>query len=172
MHDLRERAKNIMDDLITVLEIIGKVSKHPERDFAKIFQNEDRYVGMVNACHEAYRKSYESKVRLADENNWTFLIRASWEAGLSKYSEKDMFDAGKREALVDTLKRLGKRDGKDYLKRGGQDAFMQKDREKSLWLATCPNCRLEQLPNTSIDPCPKCGFKGPVFPNHEYFPRA
>lgn len=170
MHDLRERAKKAMDDLTAVLEIIWKVSKkHPERDFAKIFEDEERYVGMVNACHEAYRKSYESKARLIDQQNALFLRNAAWSAGLAP-KEKDLFNAGKRAALVEELKRLGERDGIDYLKKPAQEAYHQKHRKEDLWLVTCPDCQFKQLPNIRIDPCPKCGFKGPVFPDYYYDP--
>jgi hypothetical protein len=168
---LRGRAQRAMETLTDSLQEIRQLSKHPERDFAKIFQKEERYVGMVNACHEAYRKSYESKARLIDQQNALFLRNAAWSAGLDP-KEKDLFNAGKRAVLVNKIRRQGKREGQDYLKRPAQEAFKQKHRKKDLWLATCPECQLKQLPNIRIDPCPKCGFKGPVFPDYYYDPDA
>jgi len=52
-----------MDDLTLIIRGIEKRSKHPEKDFAMIFDNEERYAEMVKALHDGYESSKNQRIR-------------------------------------------------------------------------------------------------------------
>ena len=166
-HDLRKRAQKAMEDLILILEMIKnpEVSEnHPEHDYAKIFQKDKLFFKMLDVCNEAYKISYKSKEKLANEENWRFLREAALRAGIF-VSEKEMFKPDQRLALAKKLERKGKRTGIDYMEQLNRELWMEQFKPKNRWTVSCPRCSLEQFPTVSIDPCPKCGFEGPVMPD-------
>lgn len=163
-HDLRERARRAIEDLACVMDQLPKLSEHPERDYAMIFEDESRYFRMLDACNEAYKTSYKSLRKLAKEENWSPLKQALLNAGIFA-SDKEMFNPERRSALAKRLRSKGKRAGIDYMEHLRLAVLAQEHMPKPKWTATCPRCHLEQFPTTLIDPCPKCGYKGAVIPD-------
>jgi hypothetical protein len=101
-HDLRERAKKAMADITTILETLQKTAGHPERDFAKIFQDEAFYFRMVRVCHSAYEKSYKSNMKLFSPENLRAIQYECWAAGLFP-SAKQLSDRHFRSRILEEL---------------------------------------------------------------------
>lgn len=157
-----------MKDLAFILKHIENISKRPERDFAKIFEDEKQYYTLIGTLHWAFRESYKAAEKLAAEESWNFLRIVATDAGLGIPSEKKMFDREYRLDLMHRLFRKEKADGKPYreqlrlqILREKMSKRLVEDRQK---LVTCPKCGLKQEPIKSVT-CPKCGHKGPVIGN-------
>ena len=169
--EIRGRAVHAMEDLIFILKNIKNVSKKPERDFAKIFNNDKQFISLIETLHWAYDESYKAPVKLAAEESWQILETALLTAGLGFKSNKALYNADYRLEMVRRLRRKEKVDGKQYFERihrlilANKGAFAQKKEEISNRVV-CPRCGLEQSPVDYIF-CPgeKCGFQGPVLRN-------
>ncbi len=162
--DIRKRAQQCMANLTLILGSIPKISDKPEKDFAKIFKDENEYYSLINSLQLTFRESYRVKEKLAAEEHWDILRRLAMEIGLGVHSKRKMFDRDYRLNLMNRLKRKEKRDDKPYTEMLWREVTRAKERKQSgrkRRLVFCPRCKLEQQPDIRIS-CPKCGFSGPV----------
>ena len=119
-HDIRKRAMQCIEDLILILEKMNNVSSKPEKDFAKIFEDDLKYFKLLKTLDRAWRESYNKTPKLANPENWRILRIAAMEADISIYpsihSEKAMADSAFRLDVMRKLQRKSEVTGIDYLK--------------------------------------------------------
>jgi len=170
-YDCRKRAKQAMKDLVDNLERIQEISRHPEREFARIFSDEDLYFGMIKICHSAYEKSYESNLKLFDPKNLKAIQFECWAAGLFP-SAKQLSDRHFRETILRKLAAREVEPGYSYLQRLRNRILDQSLKDQMLPLqkarrehVACPKCGLEQAPVENYVMCQKCGFQGAIIGN-------
>lgn len=131
--DLRERAKKIMAKLTVTLESIQKISKHPERDFARIFQDEKVYFRMIEACNSAYEKGCESIMGLFNPANLEAIQFECWAAGL-RPSAKQLSDRHFRNRILKELAAKEVDPGYSRLRRLRDTILIKKFTERQAYL--------------------------------------
>jgi len=89
----RERAQQAMEDLTLIM---GRL---PERDYAKIFQDEAPYFNMLEACNKGYETGVKAQV--GDDELQDALIAA----GMGHYGKRKLADPPTRRRLLDALVR-------------------------------------------------------------------
>jgi hypothetical protein len=170
---VRRRAQRYMRDLIFILKNLEKVSKRPDREFARIFGDEEQFVSLIETLHWAYDKSFQSSVKLANEDNFRALQIGLVAAGIRYKSNRALYDKGYRLDLVRRLKRKEKADGKPYfrqiydvlLRNKASEPILLQRREERRKRVNCPKCGLEQAPVENYVMCPHCRFQGAVIGN-------
>jgi len=167
---VRRRAQRYMSDVILILKNMEKVSKRPDREFARIFGDEKQFVSLIETLHWAYEKSFQSSVKLANVDNFRALQIGLAAAGIGYKSNRALYDMGYRQDLVRRLKRKEKADGKPYFRQIYDVLLRNKEiapilsqrREERKKRVKCPKCGFEQAPVENYVMCPHCNFQGPV----------
>ena len=131
MCDIRKRAQQAMDDLTLIFEQLPKNSKHPDRHYAMIFQNENRYFKLLEAMNKAYEESYKSKMKLFAPENLNVIQSVCLEAGMPVRSKRQLSNRRFRNKLFAELNRRKTENGESYFERAHLRAFYAKMRRES-----------------------------------------
>lgn len=94
---LRPRAQKAIETLTESLEEIRKVSKHPERDYARIFKDDTCYLAMVTVCCSARTQGLKWDLTRG------YLQNALISAGLGYYSKRKLSDENVRAEAIEKL---------------------------------------------------------------------
>jgi len=112
--EIRKRAQQAMDDLTLIFEQLRKVSRHPGRDFAIIFQDESRLFKLLAAMEKAYELSIDFKLKLFDPKHLPILQDVLSRAGMGYYSKTQLKDRRLRHGVLEQLKQKETEDGSYY----------------------------------------------------------
>lgn len=132
--EIRHRAQQAMEDLTFILDSLKEpgVSKHRERDYALIFQDEDLYFRMIQACHNAYDESYKSKLKLYVPEHMSIIWKICLEAGIKVPPMEKMFsNRNIKDRILSQLEKKKTEDCQSYLERAQQRILLWKDQEKA-----------------------------------------
>lgn len=126
MYKIRKRALQAMTDLTFILHGIRKVSGHPERDFAIIFQNEDVYFELLRALDSAYEESFKVNRMLFNDVNRPVIQEALSRGGLGYYTVRQLADRHVRNEVLERLKNLKTPDGRLYFEEVQEEIITRK----------------------------------------------
>jgi hypothetical protein len=117
---LRERIRNKairgLEDLALIFEQLQHVSRHSDRDYATIFQDENRFFRLVEAMNKAYKLSVEFNIGNFNPEHLPILQDALSKAGMGYYSKTQLKD---RRLRLELLERLPKQYYEDIWRQRG-----------------------------------------------------
>ena len=120
---LRNKAKKSMKTLTGALKEIkterlktGKETLVP-KDYALIFEDEDVYFNMLNACNSAYNESYKSGLKLFSPENIDSIQMATISSGIKIPSKRQLSDIRFRNKVLAELRNKKTSSGESYLEK-------------------------------------------------------
>lgn len=114
LYEIRKRAQENMQELTDIISGIRNVSKHPEREYARIFKDEKVYHEMRAVLYQAYFESYRSTLKLYLPENLDAITIACARAGIPLQSKKQLADRHIREKVLNRLKQEKRDDGMSW----------------------------------------------------------
>jgi len=109
--DLRKRAQEAMEELTLILNKLGENADHPEREYALIFEDEERYFDMLQACHRAYEESYKTPLKLFNPRDLSIIQMACLVNDIPTPSKKQLSERHYRNEILKQLKKTKTGDG-------------------------------------------------------------
>ncbi|MCJ7768731.1 hypothetical protein MUP79_10120 [Candidatus Bathyarchaeota archaeon] len=131
-YDLRRRARTAIEDLIIVMDQLPKMSEHPERDYAMIFNDGEHLWAMIEACSKAYEKKSAAHlaIGLYTAEDRDHLQTALGRAGLGYWSKSRLSDKRERMEAVVQLRRREVEDGVRYYEEVMKDWRVQQEQRE------------------------------------------
>ncbi|MCJ7423545.1 hypothetical protein MUP01_04665 [Candidatus Bathyarchaeota archaeon] len=112
--EIRRIAQRAMKDLVLIMNYLPNVSKHPERDYARIFADGELFLTMMDVCDRAYHRTFKASLKLRTKENLDILQDALINAGLGHLNKMKLSDPRIWEKATRQLERKEAEDDTPY----------------------------------------------------------